>query len=156
MRILFIFSLFLSCQLAAQNLSSTLVCNAGDYFKSEKGSIEWTIGETFTESYGVLTLGFLQGSNKFRSGIQDQPSQITKEISVFPNPFNEGFQLLSSIKHSNLRIEIYDILGKLVFHQNKISEDKHIQTKDISDGIYILVVYNNDKKIGSLRINKTE
>jgi len=62
-------------------------------------------------------------------------------ISVYPNPFSEGFYV-NSISHTIL-VSIFDIGGRLIFKKN-ISGKEFIPAGQMENGIY-LIEFTNDQ-----------
>lgn len=69
-------------------------------------------------------------------------------IAIYPNPFSD--KIFFTEKYS--RIDIYDILGKLVL-SSKISSNE-INAKQLKNGIYFLNIYSKNKLTKRLKITK--
>ena len=61
------------------------------------------------------------------------------EISIYPNPVKDVLTINGQIDH----VEIYDTFGKLVLKSNKNT----INTRNLSNGIYMVNIKSNDLKI---------
>lgn len=70
----------------------------------------------------------------------DEHSQIEANIQVFPNPANTSATLdLSILNGQDLRIEMYDAIGKKVKELNNVKADKYtISREQLTDGIYYI------------------
>ncbi len=81
---------------------------------------------------------------------------LNKEISVYPNPFNNFFTIdLNGYNASN--IELTDILGRTVIAQGVPDEIFTVHLKEnLSSGIYFLKVWNNQDVPVILKVIKTE
>lgn len=66
---------------------------------------------------------------------------------VYPNPGNNILNI--KISQQNVTIEIYDILGKLVYKQYVNEEVTKISTEGWMRGMYLWKVFNEDKEVGS-------
>jgi hypothetical protein len=66
------------------------------------------------------------------------------EILVYPNPFSTVFNIdLSSIVTENiLHLNIYSIIGELVYSTSLTSIVNNIETRELSSGIYIYTVFD--------------
>jgi hypothetical protein len=72
-------------------------------------------------------------------------NQISEElsVSVFPNPGNGKFTLtLSSEKGT---VEIYNLLGKQVYHSEIINQNAEIDLSGEPKGIYVAKLYAGRK-----------
>jgi hypothetical protein len=72
-----------------------------------------------------------------------------KEIKVFPNPSSEFVNILLPLNHSPSTIEIYDVIGNMIF-SDKLIESKNnykINLADFRSGIYQIVITSKDKII---------
>jgi hypothetical protein len=67
------------------------------------------------------------------------------KFKVYPNPATD--QLTIETNNINLSsIEVYDLLGKKVFEQNKLSNNT-IDISDLSNGIYLLTIKADNKSL---------
>jgi hypothetical protein len=71
-------------------------------------------------------------------------------LSVFPNPTN-GILNLKGHKKID-RIEVIDILGKIVMKVEVIKENK-INIKDLNSGLYVVKIFS-DHKINTIKVVK--
>lgn len=65
-------------------------------------------------------------------------TQNTSEISVYPNPIEQAFQLSSDRKIKT--VNIYTINGKLVHSEHVNGQSKKIHSESLTKGIYLLKV----------------
>lgn len=65
--------------------------------------------------------------------------EVNSEISIYPNPVNDNIYVNGEFD----KIKLYDVFGKLVFEGN----DKVINTKNLSNGIYIINLNSNNNII---------
>jgi len=74
-------------------------------------------------------------------------SEIEKsEISISPNPSNGKFNIkFSDAINGEAAVRIYKITGELVFKDENYLDVKNIVLKNISDGVYVLVVVSNGR-----------
>ena len=68
-------------------------------------------------------------------------------IKIFPNPIKDTFSIsVDAFAAESLSIQIYNILGQLVFENSKLLS-KNIDSKNLKNGIYILKIqYENQQK----------
>ena len=63
-------------------------------------------------------------------------------ISIFPNPSKETFNIRTDI--SNIKIEVYSILGKLITEKHIYNGSGYINLNNQAKGIYFArIIYNN-------------
>lgn len=60
------------------------------------------------------------------------------ELRIFPNPVTEGKLFIRTKLNLTKRIEIYDILGKMIFTQTLYGNELNIN--DLNSGVYILKI----------------
>jgi hypothetical protein len=64
----------------------------------------------------------------------------TKSLSIMPNPFDDALEIRSNIKGA-MDISIFDILGRLVFHLNRESENGTIDIQtELASGAYVISI----------------
>ncbi|MCY7293065.1 MAG: T9SS type A sorting domain-containing protein [Ferruginibacter sp.] len=73
----------------------------------------------------------------------NSPIEISNSIEVYPNPSTNTFNI--NLKEANIEqatINVFDVNGKLVYHQNVTAIDKSIIEIDLNskEGIYFLVL----------------
>ena len=62
--------------------------------------------------------------------------EVNSEISIYPNPVKDNIYVNGEFD----KIKVYNVFGKLVFEGN----DKVINTKNLSSGIYIINLNSNN------------
>ncbi|TND00588.1 MAG: putative outer membrane zinc-dependent metalloprotease [Bacteroidetes bacterium] len=130
---------------SAQSSSPDVIASGGDFFTGSTFTNSYTIGEmamveTFTGSNYILTQGFQQPDD-FSTGI----SQLTagSGLSIFPNPSNGNFSLQAQLdKDATVKIEIYDVLGKLLFTESQVAGlgvfKKDLNLTSFESGVYFV------------------
>lgn len=116
------------------------------------------IGETYEDEVFYLKDWITERVNWMDANImiaENVSENYSKnEILVFPNPARDKINLYFYLTFSNdIRIEICDMLGRKVFHDNLKPENQGYQYLglDISkfaSGYYILQVFQDDRRIG--------
>jgi hypothetical protein len=75
----------------------------------------------------------------------------TSEVSIYPNPVSSQLNINMDIENnSNVKVEMYDILGKIVYSQefNNLQSGNQtipVQTNQLKNGVYIVSVNNGQK-----------
>jgi hypothetical protein len=83
-------------------------------------------------------------AEKFFSGtLNTNAVSLENEILVFPNPFKDEITVTST-KDSNLKIDIYTVLGTKVFTENIDSQTQNINLEQLKLGIYFLKISSNN------------
>ena len=107
-------------------------------------------GCTSTQGTQALTVG--------ASGI-DELSINNIDVKVFPNPNTGNFNLFfDNIKHGNLTISLFDLVGQKVFNEDITAEQsgfsKNINVTTLAKGIYWLDISGTDAHYGERLIIK--
>lgn len=84
-------------------------------------------------------------------GIKAQSQNNPVGLTVWPNPFNNAFNLsaLNLNAESATQLKIVDVLGKTVLETNYLKKSELHETIDlsnISQGVYFITVVNNNKQ----------
>ena len=113
---------FLSYELYAigQSSSSHVVAAAGGQAETSEYEVSWTLGdiaiETLESSSFVLTQGFQQAYFEITSIEKFQEEDLL--LKVYPNPAADYIYItLESDKIKSVRIELFDLEGKIVINQ---------------------------------------
>jgi len=69
------------------------------------------------------------------------------DLSIFPNPVSNGYFTLSTTNNSSKKIEVFDVLGKRVLLKQVNGNNNQINVPNLTSGIYILNVSDQNKII---------
>ena len=72
-------------------------------------------------------------------------------LSVFPNPTNDFLNLQLNLKQaSEIKIEIYNSLGKIMFSSNQLTKtnkiNERLSIQDLASGMYLLLVQSEQEQ----------
>ena len=67
---------------------------------------------------------------------------MSAQVIIYPNPAS-GIVNISLPKSEVFNLELYDIMGRLVFSENKVLQKYIISDKFLEDGIYALKLYHS-------------
>ena len=97
----------------------------------------------FDSSNNVLILGDLNNYKirKIETSLNTE-SNVFNGINLFPNP-NKGSFSINGLQSGS--IEIYDLLGQLVFTKKEVNTTEQIVT-ELSKGIYLVKIMNEEGK----------
>lgn len=81
---------------------------------------------------------------------------VNGNFTIFPNPANSVvFVDAISLKDQIVTVNVTDISGKILIEQHKLATDNSISIAELSDGIYFLNVFLDDKLVVTKMINKS-
>jgi len=69
------------------------------------------------------------------------------DINIYPNPAGLVINLSSQVKGKNLAIDIYNVLGQLVYSSKPADFHVQIDISGLTEGIYIVAVACGDQKL---------
>ena len=98
---------------------------------SEQG--EW---EAFPENT-------FDGIGSFTSTLSANNIKSFKDIKLFPNPVDGNKLFISSTE--NIKVNIYNVLGKLIHKENLSTGTNSINIKDLQSGIYVIKLNSGSK-----------
>ncbi len=158
-RVIFItISLFGFGSSYSQSLTPEVSATSGDYYIGVDATLSWTIGESVVETFSgtnaVLTQGFQQPLYLVTS-VEEAPDN-PYQISVYPNPTTDLINIsVQSVDQASFNVELINLQGKRLYHQNIDSNNNTIDLKQYATGIYMLKIYTSDNKfLKSYRISK--
>lgn len=61
-----------------------------------------------------------------------------KEVSIYPNPVVSYFEVVYPSSVGDIKVEVYDILGKKLVSRVITPEDRSVQVSKLSKGIYMV------------------
>jgi hypothetical protein len=124
----------------------------------------WNAGTTpHFPNYRLDNAPFCDDSKDFPSNLVTSVSASTVEpdlpirIEVFPNPASDYFKVyLKNLTQREVRFVLYDVLGREVLTKDISLVDgatmESIQLEDISDGIYVYILYDGVQILRSDRL----
>ena len=108
------------------------------------------------ESYDFTTdkTNFMHRFNIiFKKSILSLNEDLSAELSLYPNPFSDKINLQLGGKIID-KIEVYDVLGKLVLSKTNNSERMSVDVSDLQKGAYMVKVFNNNQEVGVVMTQK--
>lgn len=82
------------------------------------------------------------------NGIPDQSNKANNLIHIFPNPIQDKLNIEIPVDLKNTEIKIYNQLGQIEKSISNISSKNiSIETLDLSNGLYFIVLQNGDKQV---------
>ena len=131
--------LFLVCFSSSHLLSAggtdpNVVNTTGGILRSDQLSIDFSIGETFTNTIGNYTFGFLQPT--FNRILAVENIATEESFKIFPNPAADIISIRTS--EGNNRIAIFTFSGQKIMDIN--SSGSEINIKDLAKGPYYIFI----------------
>lgn len=91
-------------------------------------------------AYNLMSPNLGVYRNTTTVGIND--NELSNDISIYPNPFNDKIVLRNSSNETIKQVFIYDNLGKLVVSENGNAE--YINTSGLNNGLYFMEIIFSD------------
>ncbi len=102
----------------------------------------WQASAEFVDSVNHVAVYATPGTGCITTGIENN-TLVSNNINCFPNPVSDNLTL--TIEGMSKEISIYDILGNLVYFNNKPVPVNHINSKNLKNGIYFIkVTFDNN------------
>jgi hypothetical protein len=157
-RLFLLLSFFSATFCFSQSITPDVIGSAGDFYSNANGMIQWTIGETMTETYGnasnFITQGFQQPDD-FSTHILVQHSL---NVQLFPNPASNHFTI-EFADEGNYSVEIFNAVGQKIIAQEFSTADGlsqfEIPLNNFSNGIYFVTIKKAGTEFASgFKLNK--
>jgi len=158
--LLFTLTLF-SMQTMAQFNAQELVSADGGSFIQPQAKMDWSIGETITETFKshnlYLSQGFLQGASISLNNTQEI-SSYKNSIQVFPNPFSQqiNLQIYTLGALDKAKMIVLNQLGQIVQTSSNLLSENNILLPHLPNGIYVMQVLLNDEIVKTFKIQKID
>lgn len=152
--LLFLLFSFLIPNMHSQN---TVVVAGGDAIGTV-GKVSYSVGQ--------IAYTYASGTNgSVNQGVQqpfeistlgnDNFSNITLEMSVFPNPTTNNVTLkISDLSTENLSYQLSDVAGKQISNQKITDPEIQVNMENLTSAIYFLSVSNQNKTIKTFKVIK--
>lgn len=96
------------------------------------------------ERWGYVSLAAPSGASCSVLSIED--NNLLQTVSLYPNPASDKFEVLND-KQLPLSIVIYDVKGnKIKSSDNSQLKKQSISLSDLSSGVYLVEINNNDQR----------
>ncbi len=77
---------------------------------------------------------------------------ITRSIHMFPNPASDNLDFVSSVP--DLRVDVIDILGRVIIRDRKLLDHDRINIQQWSNGLYMIYFYSNEALVSKQKLVK--
>ena len=134
----------LTLQLNGQTMSPFVVSTAGGISSAGGVSLSWTAGELAIETRSagslILTEGFQQTDLKVVSAGEIMVPGF--DIRVYPNPATDFIRVEWTRTEGNMRVELYDLVGRRLKMEQTDSDNTYIQIdlRSLTRSTYLLKV----------------
>lgn len=126
---------------------------------SDNGTVDIAVGADLNGR--ALTTGGIFSTNNITVAVPTMCSTLsvgslnaTKEIAVYPNPFNSYFNIdLNNYSTTdNIQLSIYNILGEEVINESLVSPLNKVETNGLPLGIYFYKIFNKNSILQTGRL----
>lgn len=137
--------------------SLTILPGDSTYFKVGASSTEFACC-AIHKYYLKTGLGVVQDSItvKYRIGATEcflnVEEELTKEITIYPNPASTIFTLSINGYDSNLDLKIYNVLGEEVMSRKISSSKNEINIENLPNGVYFYSLTNQGQLIETKKL----
>ena len=157
-KLLFLISFIPAGFCFSQSITPDVIGSAGDFYSNASGMIQWTIGETMTETYGNANNFITQGFQQPDDFTTHVPIQNSLNIQLFPNPASDHFTL-EFADAGDYVVEIFNALGQKIFTKQLIASpglsQYEIPLADFSNGIYFVTIKKAGvETVSTFKLNK--
>lgn len=153
-------TLILTCVLLASFVvqSQDTVTVSGGEGAGSGGTLSYTLGQVFytaaTETVGSVSQGVQQGI-ELNTFSNPELTTVNLNAVTHPNPTTDYVVLnISDSSLTNLCYTIMDVQGKVLLNGQISNSDTHISMQNLSLGIYMLKVIQNNTEIKTFKIIK--
>lgn len=86
---------------------------------------------------------------------QEEPVNLQEELTIrfYPNPLNDLLNIDFG-KEGHYQLAIYDMIGKIVYHNEIINSNTSINTSNFNKGVYLIKVIGSKQSITSTLIKQ--
>jgi len=102
---------------------------------------------------GIFTTAAITATNPINCLLSGNDLiDLENRISIYPNPFTTSINVVTNSENSNLELKIYNVLGTEVLNRKITNEETSINVNNLSSGIYIFNLIENNKTIQTGKI----
>lgn len=130
---------------------------AGTTVSGVDGQISFSVGQVFVAYQQGADANIQEGVQQAYTIITNSTSNIpgNTDIILYPNPTSGAAYLaVNSTTEDQLKIEIFDMQGKMEFGSTLQNGINSLQLKDLPSGIYMVYVKRNNNKLFTQKLIK--
>jgi len=102
---------------------------------------------------GIFTTSAITATNPINCLVSGNDFiDVENQISIYPNPFTTSINVIVNSEKSYLELKIYNVLGTEVLNKKISNNETNINVNNLSSGIYIYNLIENNKTIQSGKI----
>ena len=154
----FILIISFSNSFFSQDLDHFVIGTDGGHASNNQFSLSYTIGEVVTE-FGRdtinnvdLTQGFQQS---YISIVSVEDYDLDIDIMIYPNPAVDYLNVVVSDIDKANNYFMYDMSGKLIRQERINDKEFKISFNTLSTGNYMLVFTDNDRRLKTIKVQKS-
>ncbi|CAD5299221.1 MULTISPECIES: T9SS type A sorting domain-containing protein [unclassified Imperialibacter] len=123
-------------------------------------TVEWSVGESFTNVYSIGNLVVSEGFQQFQFvEIPAGASRIlSKGIKVYPNPFSDFIVLKTTewdmLKQHPVSARVYSTSGNIVLQKTFLQDEFLLETSALLPGLYLIMLEQNGKLLSIEKMTK--
>ncbi len=123
----------------------------GPGFSAESGSEFHAFIQPFTipvlkATSSLKSAKFENTTSQITQVEETENTELIENISIYPNPSTGLFYFINK-EEAHVQVSVYNSNGKLIIHDNIVSNRWVIDLSDQPSGIYILKVFSNNKTL---------
>jgi Secretion system C-terminal sorting domain len=155
----FVFTMLIA-SIGSTALSQSTCLTTGGDASSADGSVSFSIGQidyvSNNNSSGLVHQGVQQPYELFEIiGVTEIGNLIN--MSIFPNPASHHVMVMVNGTFTDLNLELYDAIGKLISIQPIYSMQTQLSLSELRNGIYFIKLRDaQGTEKGSLKLIKTQ
>lgn len=160
--LIIIMTLFFLTKGSSQTTNDVMqtIITAGNDITGNSGTVSYSIGQVFYTYFGNGTVfNVAQGVQHAEIETLGLPGvEVDKtDISVYPNPTSDFVNISmvgTEFENEKLFYKLYDIQGRLLRQHSINQPETQVNLNNLTNSIYILVVYVDNKVLKSFKILK--
>lgn len=129
----------------AQSIENFSIDSGGELFNNTQLKVVYTIGEIsvneFTNETLIVSEGFI--NNSLMSSSLHNNSYHLNDLKIYPNPAVD-FLFVNYSTTKNRKHQIYNTLGQKIIETHLQGKKHSIDVKNLSKGIYFLVIQSQE------------
>lgn len=147
-----------------QNITTQLVGSSGNSFSNEDLSLDWSLGETVTETFTSSSYTLTQGFHQSQYIISSLADNLSENINfkIFPNPTTDLIFINIETKNTtfadrisnNYALVLRDISGKILKKSDFNDETAEINFSQYAAGAYFVTILEDKISVKTFQIIK--
>lgn len=140
------------------SIAQESINTVGGDFSGENGSVAYSVGQIFYQSIESSNGSVLEGIQQAYEITVNHTEDLSPNLiaKVYPNPTQNVLlvEITDFDTQNSTHFQLSNVNGQVLLHQNLNKHQEQVNTTNLANGIYFIMVYQNNQLVNSFKVIK--